>query len=114
MVLLAIVLMMIGFYPVIARPNLVKKIVGLSLFQTGIFLFFIALGKVEPGTAPVMDEAGPVQSYTNPLPTALILTAIVVSVSTLAVALGIVVRIRQAYGTVEDGEIESMDRRDPE
>ncbi len=109
---IAILLMMIGLYPVIAKPNLVKKVVGLSLFQTGIFLFYISIGKVAGGTAPLhWDAVGrdPLR-YTNALPTALILTAIVVSVSTTAVALAVVVSIKRAYGTVEMPDIENADR----
>ena len=102
-----ILLMMVGFYTVISRPNFIKKIMGLSLFQTAIFLFFISLGKVTGGTAPVVIAAG--QQYSNPLPHALILTAIVVAVSTLAVALAILVNIKQAYGTVEEDEIEGAE-----
>lgn len=99
-----ILLMMIGFYAVIAKPNLVKKVIGLTLFQTAIFLFFISLGKIEEGTAPVVVPFATV--YSNPLPHALILTAIVVSVSTLAVALAIIVNIKQSYGTIEEDEVE--------
>lgn len=102
---IAIVLMMIGFYAVIAKPNLVKKAIGLSLFQTGIFLFYITFGKLGGGTAPVVVSGGHDVTYSNPLPHALILTAIVVSVSTLAVAMALVVNIKQAYGTVEEDEI---------
>ncbi len=102
---IAIVLMMIGFYAVIAKPNLVKKAIGLSLFQTGIFLFYITFGKLAGGTAPVVVAGGEGVTYSNPLPHALILTAIVVSVSTLAVAMALVVNIKQAYGTVEEDEI---------
>ncbi len=102
-----IILMMIGFYAVIAKPNLVKKVIGLTLFQTAIFLFFISLGKIEGGTAPVVVPFGTL--YSNPLPHALILTAIVVSVSTLAVALAIIVNIKQSYGTIEEDEIEEAE-----
>jgi multicomponent Na+:H+ antiporter subunit C len=102
-----ILLMMIGFYTVIAKPNFVKKVIGLGLFQTAIFLFFISLGKVEGGTAPVIVPFA--KLYANPLPHALILTAIVVSVSTLAVALAIIVNIKQTYGTIEENEIEESE-----
>lgn len=102
-----ILLMMIGFYTVIAKPNLVKKIIGLGLLQTAIFLFFISLGKVEGGTAPIIVPFA--KLYSNPLPHALILTAIVVSVSTLAVALAIIVNIKQTYDTVEEDEIEEAE-----
>ncbi len=103
-----ILLMMIGLYTVISRPNLVKKAIGLSLLQTAVFLFFISLGKIQGGSAPVLAPG--VTLYSNPLPHALILTAIVVSVSTLAVALAIIANIKDFYGTVEEDEVESADR----
>lgn len=102
----AIVLMMIGFYAVMAKTNLLKKTIGLGLFQTGIFLFYISVAKIADGTAPVRvtgDAAGVV--YSNPLPHALILTAIVVSVSTLAVAMAIIVNIKEQYGTIDEQDI---------
>ena len=102
-----IVLMMIGLYAVVARNNLVKKVIGLGLFQTGIFLFYISMGKVEGGTAPVHSSAHEI--YSNPIPHALILTAIVVSVSTMAVALAIVVNIKREYGTIEADEIDAAE-----
>ncbi len=103
-----ILLMMIGLYTVVSRPNLVKKAIGLSLLQTAVFLFFISLGKLQGGTAPVMTATTTL--YSNPLPHALILTAIVVSVSTLAVALAIIVNIKDTYGTVEENEVERADQ----
>jgi multicomponent Na+:H+ antiporter subunit C len=102
------VLMMIGFYAVIAKSNLVKKAIGLGLFQTGIFLFYISIGKVQGGTAPVKALADDAV-YSNPLPHALILTAIVVSVSTLAVAMAIIVNIREKYGTIDEHDIEHIE-----
>jgi len=102
-----IVLMMTGFYIVVARDNLIKKIIGLSIFQTSVFLLFITVGKVEGGTAPILAEGFDV--YSNPLPGVLILTAIVVGVATTAVALGLVVRINEEYGTIEEGEIHVQD-----
>jgi multicomponent Na+:H+ antiporter subunit C len=111
---IAIVLMMVGLYPVIGRTNLVKRMIGLGLFQTGIFLLYISMGRVHGGTAPV--DFPPVgrdpAKYTNAIPTALILTGIVVSVSTLAVALALIVCIKRAYGTVEMDEIERADADD--
>ncbi len=104
----AILLASIGLYAVIAPPNLVKKLIGLGLFQTAVFLFYITLGKIEGGTAPVLTETHTV--YSNPLPHVLILTAIVVSVSTLAVGLALAVAIRRAYGTAEEDEIDRLDR----
>ncbi len=104
---IVVLLMMIGFYAVIARGNLVKKIIGLQIFQTAVFLMYLTLGKVRGGTAPITDERFEV--YSNPLPSVLILTAIVVGVATSAVALGLIVRIREAYGTIEEDEIEALD-----
>ncbi len=102
-----IVLMMTGFYIVVARDNLIKKVIGLSIFQTSVFLLFITVGKVDGGTAPILAEG--VEIYSNPLPGVLILTAIVVGVATTAVALGLVVRINEEYGTIEEGEIHVQD-----
>lgn len=111
-----IVLMMIGFYIVIVRGNLVKKIVGLNIFQTSVFLLYISMGKVEGGTAPILvagDVPGAAATvYSNPLPHVLILTAIVVGVATTALGLALVVRIREAYGTAEEDEILAIDRKD--
>ena len=105
----AIVLAMIGLYAVIAPSNLIKKLIGLGIFQTAIFLIYITAGKVEGGTAPIVD--GAYEVYSNPLPHVLILTAIVVAVSTLAVGLALTVAIKRAYGTVEEDEIDEQDRR---
>lgn len=93
-------LMMIGLYAVIARGNLVKKVIGLNIFQTSVFILFISLGKIAGGSTPVMREG--VEVYSNPLPHVLILTAIVVGVATTAVALAIAVRIRETYGSLDD------------
>ena len=101
--LVVIFLMMAGFYVVIARENLIKKLVGLSLFQTSVFLLYITIGKVRGGTAPIVDER--YDTYSNPLPSVLILTAIVVGVATTAVGLSLVVRIKEEYGTIEENEI---------
>ena len=100
---IVVFLMMAGFYIVIASGNLVKKLVGLTVFQTSVFLLYISLGKVEGGTAPILAPG--FEAYSNPLPHVLILTAIVVGIATTAVGLALVVRIREAYGTIEEGEI---------
>ncbi len=100
---IVIVLMMIGFYAVIASGNLVKKLIGLNIFQTSVFLFYITLGKVSGGSAPIIAEG--VRSYSNPLPHVLILTAIVVGIATTSLGLALVVRIQEAYGTIEEQEI---------
>lgn len=100
-------LMVGGLYIVIARGNMVKKLVGLSIFQTSVYLLFITPAKILGGTAPILDPAYKI--YSNPLPHVLILTAIVVGVATLAVGLALVVRIHEAYGTVEEDEIHEQD-----
>lgn len=105
-----IFLMMVGFYILISRRNLVKKILGLNIFQTSVFIFYISMGKIIGGTAPILLEGSEeAVVYSNPLPHVLILTAIVVGVSTTAVALALVVRIKEAYGTIEGDEISAMD-----
>ena len=102
-----IFLMMTGFYVVIASTNLVKKIIGLNIFQTSVFILYITMGKVADGTAPILEEG--ITSYSNPLPHVLILTAIVVGVATTAVGLALVVRIKEAYDTIEEDEIHDQD-----
>ena len=104
---IVVVLMMTGFYIVIAHNNLVKKIVGLNIFQVSVFVFYITMAKVKGGTAPILAEG--IEIYSNPLPHVLILTAIVVGVATTALGLALVVRIHDAYGTIEDDEIEAQE-----
>jgi len=104
---IVIFLMMAGFYIVIAHDNLVKKIVGLNVFQASVFLLYITFGKVNGGTAPIIAEG--ITVYSNPLPHVLILTAIVVGVATTALGLALVVRINEAYGTIEEDEINVQD-----
>jgi multicomponent Na+:H+ antiporter subunit C len=103
----SVTLMLIGFYGILAKDNLIKKVIGLSIFQTAIFLYFISLGAVKGGTAPIVSEEiirkGYV--YANPLPHVLILTAIVVSVATAAVALSLIIRMHDEYGSIEEREI---------
>lgn len=101
-----VVLMMVGFYTLIARGNLVKKLVGLSVFQTSVFILYISMGKITGGTAPIFVSGDEPAVYSNPLPHVLILTAIVVGVATLALGLSLVVRINEAYGTIEEDEIQ--------
>ncbi|KPK53539.1 MAG: NADH-ubiquinone oxidoreductase subunit 4L [Gammaproteobacteria bacterium SG8_31] len=98
---------MAGFYVVVSRGNLVKKIAGLSMFQTSVFILYISMGVVTGGTVPIIIEGA--ISYSNPLPHVLILTAIVVGVATTAVALSLIIRINEAYGTVEEDEIHKQD-----
>lgn len=104
------ILLMIGFYAVIAKRNLVKKLIGLALFQSAVFLLYITMGKVDGGTAPIFSATG-TNIFSNPLPQVLILTAIVVGISTTALGLGIVVRLKEEYGTIEEHEIQEIDER---
>ena len=100
---MVVVLMMTGFYVVIAQNNLIKKVVGLNIFQVSVFVFYISMSKVRGGSAPILAPG--IEVYGNPLPHVLILTAIVVGVATMALALALVVRIRLAYDTIEEDEI---------
>ena len=107
--------MMTGLYIVISRDHLVKKIMGLNIFQVSVIMMYVAMGKIRGGTAPVLvaHSGGPSDViYSNPLPHVLMLTAIVVGVATTALGLALVVRIQLAYGTVEEDEIVTMDREE--
>jgi multicomponent Na+:H+ antiporter subunit C len=96
-------LMVAGLYILVARTNLLKKLIGLGLLQSSVYLLYIAPGKLVGATAPIIAEG--FDRYSNPLPHVLILTAIVVGVATLALGLALVVRIREAYGSIEEDEI---------
>ncbi len=98
-----IFLMVSGLYIVVARSNMIKKLVGLGLFQTSVYLLYLSPGKILGGTPPIISPEYTV--YSNPLPHVLILTAIVVGVATLALGLALVVRINEAFGTIEEDEI---------
>jgi multicomponent Na+:H+ antiporter subunit C len=100
-------LLMIGLYAIVARENLVKKLLGLSIFQSAVFLLYISMAKVEGGTAPIIRHAADPATFSNPLPHVLILTAIVVGIATTALGLAIVVRIREEFGTIEEDEIQA-------
>ena len=97
------ILMMLGLYIVIVSTNLIKKIIGLNIFQTSVFILYISIGKVSGGTAPILAEG--ITLYSNPLPHVLILTAIVVGVATTALGLAIVVRIHSAFNSIDEEEI---------
>jgi len=105
-----VVLMMTGLYITVSRGNFVKKVVGLNIFQTAVFLLYISMGKIIGGTVPVLID-DPDAVYSNPLPQVLILTAIVVGIATTAVALALVVRIRNAYGTIEEDDILAIEHQ---
>ncbi|MCB1677357.1 MAG: cation:proton antiporter subunit C [Halioglobus sp.] len=104
------ILLMVGFYAVVAKRNLIKKLLGLSIFQSAVFLLYITMDKVDGGTAPILQAGARNQVFSNPLPQVLILTAIVVGISTMALGLGIVVRIREEYDSIEEDVIEERDR----
>ncbi|MCB2136435.1 MAG: cation:proton antiporter subunit C [Rhodobacteraceae bacterium] len=108
------VLMMTGLYIVVARGNLIKKIVGLNMFQTSVFMLYISMGKVTGGTAPIFPadlNIAPDVVYTNPLPHVLILTAIVVGIATTALGLALIVRIREEFDTIEEDDILVIEKR---
>ncbi|MBI2508563.1 MAG: cation:proton antiporter subunit C [Betaproteobacteria bacterium] len=105
---ITILIAIAGLYIVIAAGNLVKKLVGLAIFQTSVYLLYIAPGKLIGGTAPIVADKFAL--YSNPLPHVLILTAIVVGVATLALGLALVVRIKEAYGSIEEDEVLAQDQ----
>ena len=109
---IAVFLMVAGMYILVARGNLLKKLIGLGILQSSVYLLYIAPGKLIGGTAPIIAPG--FATYSNPLPHVLILTAIVVGVATLALGLAIVVRIREAYGSIEEDEILAQDRAEDE
>lgn len=116
---LFIVLMMTGLYIVVAKGNLVKKIVGLNIFQTAVFMLYISSAKITGGTAPIFptDSKGYIKAdaigdtiYSNPLPHVLILTAIVVGIATTALGLALIVRIREEFGTIEEENLVEIEQ----
>ncbi len=109
---LFILLMMTGLYIVVAKGNLVKKIVGLNIFQTSVFMLYISIGKVTGGTAPIFPldmKVDPDVVYSNPLPHVLILTAIVVGIATTSLGLALIIRIREEYHTIEEDQIAEIE-----
>jgi len=114
-----IVLMMIGLYAIIVKNNLVKKVIGLNIVQTAIILFFVSIGAKRGATIPIIahghgEEVHAVHAvdYINPLPHVLMLTAIVVSVATLGVALAMAIKLYQEYNTLEEDEIQAQAREE--
>lgn len=104
---IVVALMMIGLYIVIAQGNLLKKIVGLNIFQVSVFILYISIANVTEARAPILEPG--VESYANPLPHVLILTAIVVGIATTSLGLALIVRIREAYDTIEEEELHDKD-----
>ena len=112
---LFIILMLSGLFIVVSRGNLIKKIVGLNIFQTSVFMFYISIGKMKGGTAPILLDKSTNNAaviYSNPLPHVLILTAIVVGIATTALGLALIIKIREEYDTVEEDDIQKMDQND--
>ena len=105
---IAIALMMMGFYIVIANGNMIRKLIGLNIFQVSVFILFISIGYLSGGTAPIYSEA--YTQYSAPLPHVLILTAIVVGIATTALGLALTIRIYQAYGSIDENDINNMDQ----
>jgi multicomponent Na+:H+ antiporter subunit C len=107
--------MLSGLFIVVSRGNLIKKIVGLNIFQTSVFMFYISIGKMKGGTAPILLDKSASNSaviYSNPLPHVLILTAIVVGIATTALGLALIIKIREEYDSVEEDDIQKMDQKD--
>jgi multicomponent Na+:H+ antiporter subunit C len=101
----AVVLFLIGAYTLLVHPNLLKKIIGLNIASTAVFLFFIAMGNVRGRMEPLIDPAHPAAEFVNPVPSALILTGIVVSVSITAFALALVLKLYRHFGMLNAEEI---------
>ncbi|MEM6793942.1 MAG: cation:proton antiporter subunit C [Acidobacteriota bacterium] len=106
---MVVVLMMIGLYVLMAERNLVKKIIGLNIFQMSVILLYITMGKVEGGTAPIYVQGREDAVYSNPVPHVLMLTAIVVGIATTALALALVVRIHEEFGSIEEDDIQAQE-----
>jgi multicomponent Na+:H+ antiporter subunit C len=113
---MVIILLMTGLYVLMAKQNLIKKVIGLNVFQSSVIIFYITMGKVSGGTAPIFPLEGeppPGTVYSNPVPHVLMLTAIVVGIATTALALALVVRIHEAFGTIEEDEIRELEGKMP-
>lgn len=104
----AVVLFVIGVLIVLTRDNLFKKLIGINIMESSIFIVFIAAGNIRGGAVPILNEAHPESVYINPLPSALMLTGIVVSVSVTAFALALIIRLYKSYGTVNARRIAEM------
>lgn len=109
---LAIALLVLGLYALMSKRNLVKKMLGLNLFQAAAILLYVSMGKVAGGEAPILREGAQSSDYSNPLPHVLMLTAIVVGIATTALGLALIVRVKEGYGSIEEDEIDAIDRED--
>ncbi len=101
----AIIFFLIGLYIMLTHPNLIKKVIGMNIIDSSIFLFFVSVGYIEGGKSPIIENPSPLTEFVNPLPSGLMLTGIVVSVSITAFALALIIRIYQEYGTINVEEI---------
>ena len=108
---MVVVLMMLGLYVLMAERNLVKKVIGLNIFQVSVIMLYITMGKVRGGTAPIYVDGAEDVAYSSPVPHVLMLTAIVVGIATIALALALVVRIHEEFGTIEEDEIQAQEGR---
>ena len=106
-----VLLMMMGLYVLTAERNLVKKVIGLNIFQVSVIIFYVSMGKVRGGTAPIVVEGARDVVYSNPLPHVLMLTAIVVGIATTALALALVVRIHEEFESIEEDDIQKQEGR---
>lgn len=104
----AVILFMIGALTVLTRSNLFKKLLGINIMESAIFLLFVAGGNIRGGASPILDKTHAGSVYINPLPSALMLTGIVVSVSVTAFALALIVRLYKSYGTTDARQIALM------
>lgn len=108
---IVILLLMTGLYVLMAKRNLAKKVIGLNVFQSAVIIFYVTMGKVRGGTAPIYT-GNPDEVYSNPVPHVLMLTTIVVGIATTALALALVVRIHEGYGTIEEDKIRQQEREE--
>jgi len=106
--IMCFILFLVGLYGVITRRNLIKIAVSLSIMEISTFLFFALLGYVDKGVAPIVDPQNPVQTYVDPLPQALVLTAIVIGLATTAMMMAIIIRLYRKYGTFDIREIKNL------
>jgi len=104
----AVILFAVGAVIVLTRSNLIKKLIGINIIESAVFLMFVAAGNIRSGVPPILDQTRPEAVYVNPLPSALMLTGIVVSVSVSALALALVYRLYKAYGTLDARRIAEM------
>lgn len=106
--LLCFILFLTGLYGVITRRNLVKIAISLSIMEFSVFLLLALVGYVDGGVAPIVDPSDPVRTYVDPLPQAMVLTAIVIGLATTAMLMAVIIRLYRKYGTFDIREIKSL------